>query len=457
MLCTTSLSNYFVCAVLLPIFLVTFKHHAVALGNHDGFSSATVTENDICSDIFNHQQCTFMQSVIKTVINKMELDFKKQIKVEISERRKDKLLFEREKLIFVNQITHIRQEVKTVKLQLKQSLHTQSRYVNIDKHTKQQKNKSLADVEPLLSYHYDDYDWENSIHYGDDEMANRTSKNLETFIESVRGFPEMNNGNDMDNWKKIATFLEDLIPLIGTEEVKPDKTGEFSGRSYPYEYGPNNLINFGSRLMRAVNKIQNGFSQRQSDPLDLNWPGVNWPYLLQKVQRFLQNQRLQNRQDIVGSLGSLLSTVAGSSGVISTVGLVAVGAVSGVNLYSNVNQENNISDLESKINAVEGYDDTAVKALITALGTRVTTAETAITALELLASNTGSSLKSLCKGVDSSTYSCCVNENNNKMRCFTPTIINLVGTSIGISTTNGAGTCDDATSSTSTALICQGD
>ena len=46
------------------------------------------------------------------------------------------------------------------------------------------------------------------------------------------------------------------------------------------------------------------------------------------------------------------------------------------------------------------------------------------------------------------------------MRCYTTSVINLTGGSsgtIGVSTTNGANTCDDATSTSSTAVICKGD
>ena len=36
----------------------------------------------------------------------------------------------------------------------------------------------------------------------------------------MRGFPEMNeNENNMDNWKRVATFIDDLIPLMGNVEV----------------------------------------------------------------------------------------------------------------------------------------------------------------------------------------------------------------------------------------------
>ena len=160
------------------------------------------------------------------------------------------------------------------------------------------------------------------------------------------------NENNMDNWKRVATFIDDLIPLMGNVEVikhliiffchqvklkylknglitkcfiffskkeKSDQTGEFVGKSHPHKFGPFNLIEFGRRMMRGITKIRNGFSERQSETFPTSWEGINWRHMIQKIiyDPYFQNQptqHTQNRQDIVGSLGNLLTGVTQISG-----------------------------------------------------------------------------------------------------------------------------------------------
>ena len=68
--------------------------------------------------------------------------------------------------------------------------------------------------------------------------------------------------------------------------------------------------------MRGITKIRNGFSERQSETFPTSWEGINWRHMIHKIiyDPYFQSQPTQNRQDIVGSLGNLLTGVTQISG-----------------------------------------------------------------------------------------------------------------------------------------------
>ena len=153
--------------------LVIFKENVMAVNNHsNGVSYITLTENDMCSDIFNHDQCMYMQRVIKVVVDEFKQD---KINLE-QEKQQDKMKFEEEKTILVDQIIQIKHEVKLLK-----KLFKKTQRLNNDKLRNNNKNsqsmqihKLLTDVDPLFSKYYDDYQWANDIDLGKDGMANIT-------------------------------------------------------------------------------------------------------------------------------------------------------------------------------------------------------------------------------------------------------------------------------------------
>ena len=97
--------------LVFHICLMSMKANVFAENNHNaGFSYTTFTDNDICSDIFNLNQCEYMKQIMNVFLDKFE---------------REKLNFEAEKSIFVDQIKQIKQEVKLLKKQLKHTIDKQ--------------------------------------------------------------------------------------------------------------------------------------------------------------------------------------------------------------------------------------------------------------------------------------------------------------------------------------------
>ena len=185
MMSTKLCYNPCVCLMSIFVCLVLFKYQVIAFNNQDGFSAATMAETDVCSDLFNNQQCIFMQNVMKTVINKVEeekLEFKRQLESEVSARKKEKFKFEKEKSIFFNQITNIRQEIKTVKLELKHKLNTKNSYTNDKKYSWRPTGQSQNDVDPLQSHYHNDYSWKNDVNDFGYENSSLTSVSMNAML-----------------------------------------------------------------------------------------------------------------------------------------------------------------------------------------------------------------------------------------------------------------------------------
>jgi len=330
----------------------------------------------------------------------------------------------------VDQVAKIKQDVNYLKKELKNTRRKLNRFLDSEKYRKEKKTQPINELEVTLSKGYNNYKREPSIHSHEANINNMTNNHVNHYNSepgpSLRRFPRTNDDSIMDNWTKITSFIEQIIPLMEAKEA-PRKKSTGKEFPFPYEYiRPKTIINLGTKLGNVLE-----------------------PYLHQSIKK----DQIQNRQAAI--IASVINSIPTA---LSTLGIVAVVLVTGTNLIASIYHEVAITDIRKQLGSE--FDDSELSTLITALTTRVTTAESDIDKLETKALNTGSSLKSFCKAVDSSTYNCCVNENNNKMRCYTTSVINLTGGSsgtIGISTTNGANTCDDATSTSSTAVICQGD
>ena len=198
MLYLTSFFHAFVCAVIFTTFLTISKDYVSACYSHDGFDSTTMSPNDFCSNMFTHDQCMYMQNVIKAVIaeiqQKMEnqelavdkkydqlrVKFEKVIEDQKIEHEKDKSDFEEEKAIIFDQVLSIKKEVKLLKKQFEEKAQFPPTRVNIIKDVIQQ-NESIDHDERIPTNVFDD--WLANLYYQDNGITNLT--NIEQLPKNV--------------------------------------------------------------------------------------------------------------------------------------------------------------------------------------------------------------------------------------------------------------------------------
>lgn len=125
------LSHYvLICSLTLLICLLMLTENVIAINHYPTtFESRISNEYDICKNLFNDQQCAYIQSVFQMFINKFEWHIEEE-----------KLLFEKERSTFLRQIRQLEQAVKLLKTKFRQTKHKQTSNNN----KQATKNKSIA-------------------------------------------------------------------------------------------------------------------------------------------------------------------------------------------------------------------------------------------------------------------------------------------------------------------------
>ena len=156
-----SLSLYlFICLIEFNICLAVLEENVIEIKKHH----PTFHENDICPDIFNNNQCTYLKIIMKGFDDKFEQKIEQERAKFEKKLEKEKLNFEQEKSLFMAQIKQIKQQVKSLKKQLLN--HTGDKKVTTKNDlgvTKtngqsllQHKTLTLTNGDPLF-LHYKDY------------------------------------------------------------------------------------------------------------------------------------------------------------------------------------------------------------------------------------------------------------------------------------------------------------
>ena len=205
MLSCTSFFNIFVCAVSLSFSLVTFKYHVFALNSSDQPSSRTNSEDNICLDIFNVEQCKHINMIVKAVLSDGRLNYEKRLQTILSEERfyyeqkideeksklesilfeerfyceqkidEEKSKLEMEKVIMVDQVAKIKQDVNYLKKELKNTRRKLNRFLDSEKYRKEKKTQPINELEVTLSKGYNNYKREPSIHSHEANINNMTN------------------------------------------------------------------------------------------------------------------------------------------------------------------------------------------------------------------------------------------------------------------------------------------
>lgn len=135
--------------MVFHVCLMALKENVLAENTpYPGFSYITFTENHNCYDRFNDIQCEYMQNIMHVLLDK----------------------FENEKSVFKYQIKQIKQDVKLMKKQFKQTVKNLYTTPNIKQNdenfTKKYTNgqsmklhKVLANIDPLFAQYYDHSKW----------------------------------------------------------------------------------------------------------------------------------------------------------------------------------------------------------------------------------------------------------------------------------------------------------
>ena len=97
----SSLCNV-VCLLTIHAIVTALNHQ------HQKVSHDIVTENGFCPEVFNSNQCMYIQNILRTFFDMYEM-----------RTNREKIKFEEEKSIFVDQIKQVRQEIRFLKKQLK--------------------------------------------------------------------------------------------------------------------------------------------------------------------------------------------------------------------------------------------------------------------------------------------------------------------------------------------------
>ena len=183
MLSCTSFFNIFVCAVSLSFSLVTFKYHVFALNSSDQPSSRTNSEDNICLDIFNVEQCKHINMIVKAVLSDGRLNYERRLQTILLEERfyceqkidEEKSKLEMEKVIMVDQVAKIKQDVNYLKKELKNTRRKLNRFLDSEKYRKEKKTQPINELEVTLSKGYNNYKREPSIHSHEANINNMTN------------------------------------------------------------------------------------------------------------------------------------------------------------------------------------------------------------------------------------------------------------------------------------------
>ena len=186
------INSSIICAVVVILLsLVSWKFQVLGCKNSDKFHphNSLYGKNDACLTILNHEQCMYVQNMIKSSIKtalegeKIWLEQEKielldQIKSSIEKRlEEEKSQFDKEKNVFVDQIRDIKRQVTVLKLELKHGkLKENVHYANENKKYNNKKTSVENEVaESSFSKLYDVHKWKYPSNYKPLGMENVTN------------------------------------------------------------------------------------------------------------------------------------------------------------------------------------------------------------------------------------------------------------------------------------------